>query len=154
MRYQTTPSLVQIMAWCLFLGSSHYLNQCWHVVNWTLENKFLWNLNPNSNIFIQENVFENVVINMVNILSWPQCVKSWTYSSVAQTFWICFVKNFKTIGQFKWMLWRSRISWYEIKISEVLPNRLKFFTFITFPPYILHYHCLDLCISIYTHLTL
>ena len=41
-----------------WLAPSHYLNQCWIVVNWTLRNKFQWNLNQNSNIFIQENVFE------------------------------------------------------------------------------------------------
>ena len=36
---------------------SYYLNL---IVNWTLRNKFQWNFNQNSNIFIQENVFENV----------------------------------------------------------------------------------------------
>ena len=40
---------------------SHYLNQCWHIVNWTHWNKFQWNLNHNSIIFIQENAFEIVV---------------------------------------------------------------------------------------------
>ena len=34
---------------------SHYLNQYWNIVNWTLENKLQWNLNKNSYIFIQEN---------------------------------------------------------------------------------------------------
>ena len=34
---------------------SHYLNQCWNIVNWTLRNKFQWNFNRNSNIFIYEN---------------------------------------------------------------------------------------------------
>ena len=37
------------------LSPSHYLNQCWNIVNWTLENKFQWNVNRNSYIFIQEN---------------------------------------------------------------------------------------------------
>ena len=40
---------------------SHYLNQCWLIVNWTPVNKFQWNLNRNSIIFVQENAFENVV---------------------------------------------------------------------------------------------
>ena len=35
---------------------SHYLNQCWWIVNWNLGNKFQRNLNWNSNSFIQENV--------------------------------------------------------------------------------------------------
>ena len=36
--------------------------------------KFQWNFNRNSNIFIQENAFENVVCEMASILSRPQCV--------------------------------------------------------------------------------
>ena len=40
---------------------SHYLNQCWLIVNWTPGNKFQWNLNRNPIIFIKENAFENVV---------------------------------------------------------------------------------------------
>ena len=42
--------------------------------NWTLRNKFQWNLHPNSYIFIHENAFENAVCEMTAILSWPQCV--------------------------------------------------------------------------------
>ena len=39
--------------------TSHYLHQCWNIVNWNLRNKFLWKLNlKNSYIFIQENEFE------------------------------------------------------------------------------------------------
>ena len=38
-------------------------------------NKLLWNFNPNSNIFIQENVFESFVCEMAAMLSRPQCVK-------------------------------------------------------------------------------
>ena len=40
---------------------SHYLNQRWPIVNWTIRNEFQWNLNLNSSIFIQEYAFENVV---------------------------------------------------------------------------------------------
>ena len=35
MRWWTGPTLVQIIAWS---APSHYLNQCWNVVNWTLGN--------------------------------------------------------------------------------------------------------------------
>ena len=59
---------------CRLVGAN-YLNQCWNIVNWTLRNKLQWNLNQNSYIFIQENVFENVVWKMSAILSRPQCVK-------------------------------------------------------------------------------
>ena len=54
---------------------SHYLNQWWKIVDWTLRNKLPWNFNRNSNIFIQENAFENVVCKMASILSRPQWVK-------------------------------------------------------------------------------
>ena len=32
---------------------SHYLNQCWFIVNWTLGNKLQWNSNQNIDILIQ-----------------------------------------------------------------------------------------------------
>ena len=57
------------------LAPNHYLNQWWNIVNWTLRNKLQWNFNRNSNIFIEENTFENVVCEMSAILPWPQCVK-------------------------------------------------------------------------------
>ena len=57
-----------------WLAPSHYLNPCWNIVIWTLRNKLQWNLNRNSNIFMQENIFENVVWKMAAILSRPQCV--------------------------------------------------------------------------------
>ena len=53
---------------------SHYLNQCWNIVNSNIRNKFQWNFKRNSFIFIQENPFENVVWKMASILSRPQCV--------------------------------------------------------------------------------
>ena len=56
-------------------ATSHYLNQCWNIVNWILENKLQWDFNRNSNIFIQENAVQNVVCKMASILSRPQCVK-------------------------------------------------------------------------------
>ena len=54
---------------------SHYLNQCLNIVNWTLSNKLQRNFNWNSNIFIEENTFENVIWKMAAILSQPQCDK-------------------------------------------------------------------------------
>ena len=50
-------------------ATSHNLNQCRNLVNWTLRNKFQWNLNRNSYIFILENAFENVGYEMAAILS-------------------------------------------------------------------------------------
>ena len=49
------------------MAPSRYLNHCWNIVNLNLGNKLQWNFNPNSNIFIQENAFENVVCEMASI---------------------------------------------------------------------------------------
>ena len=43
------------------------------MVNSKLRNKFEWHPKRNSQIFIQENAFENVVCEMAVILSQPQC---------------------------------------------------------------------------------
>ena len=56
---------------------SHYLNQCWNIVNWTIGNKLQWNFNRNWYIFIQENAFQSVVWEMSAILSrgrWLNCL--------------------------------------------------------------------------------
>ena len=45
----------------------------WNIANWTLANKLQRHFYWNSNIFIQENAFENVVCQMAAILSRPQC---------------------------------------------------------------------------------
>ena len=55
---------------------SHYLNQCWDIVHWTLRNQLQWIFNRNSNIFIDKNMLENVVCHMLLGSSRPQCVKS------------------------------------------------------------------------------
>ena len=68
---------------------SHYLNQCWNIVNWTLRNKLQWNLNRNSIIFIQENAFENVVWKMAAILTRPQCVKRTNNGLTWSILWQC-----------------------------------------------------------------
>ena len=84
-RYGST--LAQVMTWCRQAGPapSHYLNQCCHIVHWTLRNKLQWNFNRNANIFIQENVFECVVCEMAAILSRPQRVKWCWFISFSYT---------------------------------------------------------------------
>ena len=58
------------------LSSRHYLNQCWNIINWTIGNKFQWNFNQNSIIFIHENISESAVCKMAFISSWSQCVNN------------------------------------------------------------------------------
>ena len=53
---------------------SHYLNQCWNIVNWAIANKFQWHFNQNVYIFIHENAFEIVVCEISAILSRHQSI--------------------------------------------------------------------------------
>ena len=48
---------------------SHYLNQCWFVVNWMFRNNFQWKFIRNPYIFIKKNECENTVSEMAAILS-------------------------------------------------------------------------------------
>ena len=72
MRQQTNHHWFRLwpVAWP---APSHYLNQCWNIVNWAIGNKPQWNLKRNSYIFTEENAFENVVLKMASILSRLQC---------------------------------------------------------------------------------
>ena len=56
MHHGAGSSLFQVMSCCLS-APSHYLHQCWLVVNGTLRNKVQWSFNPKLNIFIDEIVF-------------------------------------------------------------------------------------------------
>ena len=56
-------------------ASSHCLNKCCLIVNWTLRNKPQWNKNQNTKVFIPVNAFENVVCEMAAIFSRERWVK-------------------------------------------------------------------------------
>ena len=76
-------------------ATSHYLNQCWNIVNMTLRNKSQWNINRDSHIFIQENAFENVICKMSAIVSRPHCVKLDLCSiMIDMCFWFMVCKSF------------------------------------------------------------
>ena len=53
---------------------SHYLNQWWPIVNYTLRNIFHWNIISISQSFVLESAFEYFVCEMTAILSQPQYV--------------------------------------------------------------------------------
>ena len=52
-----------------YSAPSHYLNQFWILVNWTLRNKLRWNFNQNTKLYIHENASENIVCETSTILS-------------------------------------------------------------------------------------
>ena len=64
-----------LVAWS---APSHFLIQCWDIINSNLRNKLLWNLKRNSYIFIQENAFEYVVCEMATMFSRPQWVNAFS----------------------------------------------------------------------------
>ena len=51
---------------------------------WTFRNKLQWNFKRYSDIFVEENAFENVIWKMAAILSRPQCVN---------LFWLQYIGN-------------------------------------------------------------
>ena len=48
---------------------SHYLKQCWDVVNWTPGNKLRWNFEENSHNSILKNAFENGGLYVSDLMS-------------------------------------------------------------------------------------
>ena len=73
------------MAWSL-IGPSHYLNQCWVIVNSILRNKLQWNLTPNTKFFIHKNAARNIVCEMAAILYRGRWVKSRSYMRPNKTY--------------------------------------------------------------------
>ena len=53
---RTASWIMRLSIWTAWRAPSHYLNQCWNIVNWALRNKLQWNLDRNQQIFIQENI--------------------------------------------------------------------------------------------------
>ena len=53
----------------VYSAPSHYLKQCWDIVNWTLRHKLQWKCNQNTNVCTHENASENIVCEMATIFS-------------------------------------------------------------------------------------
>ena len=67
-RRWTGSALIQIMA-VACSAPSHYLNQCWLIIIWTLRNNRQWKSNRNTKLFIHENAFEYIT----SAKWWPFC---------------------------------------------------------------------------------
>ena len=52
-----------------YSAPSHYLTQCWVIVNWTLRSNLQWIQNQNLKLFFHENASENIICEMAAILS-------------------------------------------------------------------------------------
>ena len=80
-------TLVLIIA-CRLWVPSHYLNQCWVIVNGTLRNKLQWNSNQNTKVFIHENASQHyddiIMIAMASQITNLTIVYSTVYSDADQ----------------------------------------------------------------------
>ena len=83
MRQWTGSASVQAMINRPYSVASHYINQCWLVVNWTHRNKPRWNLNQQITVFVQENDYGNIVHKVTTIFFRPQLF-TWTGVSVCK----------------------------------------------------------------------
>ena len=101
MRQWKVSSLVQIMA-CRLFGAKPLSKQI--IVNCALRNKIQWNISQISNFSIQENAFENVVSEMVAILSSGRRVDAMLSRIGFQTVrcWVVTELIFATTFQWIW----------------------------------------------------
>ena len=93
---------------------SHYLNQCWVFVNWTLRNKLQWNFHQNTKLFIHENASENIVCEMVAILSRGRWVKA--------TFANFFIRGI--IDHSKISIWSFGLNSYFTRVTAITSSSL------------------------------
>ena len=69
--------------------TSHYLNQCWVIINWILRNKLHWNVNQNSRLFLPKIALENIVWGMAAILSRGRWVNECIFL-ICTAWFLCF----------------------------------------------------------------
>ena len=119
---------------------SHYLKQCWHIVDKTLRNIFQLNLIQNPKVSIQKNALRNVVCKISAIFSWPQCAdadkdemifdqvhftstqkEQVLFSSGSHHILIYFFLFFiYTARLLSWDLW-----WYQVSIKFITPFSMR-----------------------------
>ena len=105
---------------------SHYLNQWWNIVNWTLGNKLQWNFNRNSSIFI-----ENVVCEMfcsfrlgLNVLRYFWLFPTWhqvAFSPAWKNYFRLQVSHFRH-KNYVWSAYSKKSSCLLVKIKLTCNN--------------------------------
>ena len=81
--FQTDGSLSTVRAWW-----NHYLDQCWHNVNWTRMHKFQWHSNQSTDIVSPASSSQNAVHQRAAILFRPPFVSravSWRHDVMTLT---------------------------------------------------------------------
>ena len=102
MRWGTGSALVQVMA-CRLTTQSHYLTQCWLIVNWTLGNKLQWNCNQDSNI----SSLKKMHLKISSAIFPPHCPRGdeltvttviWTYFLTCESHYNLFLRGRKVFN--------------------------------------------------------
>ena len=104
---------------------SHYLNQCWSIVNWILGNNLQLNLNRNLYIFIQENAFENVVWKGGHFFG-LNVLRGCNYKSIPEArYWFNLSRWLKAI-----LIWREVATTFTVHTQSGLDILFQFHIFI------------------------
>ena len=109
---------------------SYYLNQCWNIVNWTPRKKRQWNFYLNSYIFIQENVFENIVWKIAVILSRLQCAKEKDTTALVSTEMAHIISLHD-----HWISQQNQVNWMNLAVPHkgILVSHLNFMVWDPWP---------------------
>ena len=91
-----------------YSAPSHYLNQCWVLVNWTLRNKFQWSFNQNTQLLLIHEVHLDI-----SSVKWrPFCPggdEIYNFMATLQLYSNCIRPMYwlfhRVSGQFFMMLW-------------------------------------------------
>ena len=114
---------------------SHYLNQCWFIVNWNLRSKLQLNSNRDSNILNEENAFENVVWELSAIFSRSQCVNSLSPSDPATShylnqWWYSLLLHI-CVTQHQWVNTGTAFSWMKMIRCVIFYSNLTHWGWVT-----------------------
>ena len=100
---------------------SHYLNQCWLLVNWTLRDKLQGNSDQNTKLFIHRNAFENIVCELVAILSWgDEFIPMFAYLRLS-----CWALQYSVVPLMPWysLDWEPRTHQGQTAAIHLFPGR-------------------------------
>ena len=90
---------------CYSMDQAHIWTNAGILLIGPLGTRVQWNFNRNSNIFIQENAFENVVWKMVTILSRHQCVDPWIkLMGLIKAKPVCYKCSYTCFGTNPWSI--------------------------------------------------
>ena len=109
---------------------SHYLNQYWVIVSWTLRNKLQWNFDQNTKTFIREITSQIIVCEMAVILSRWDELKGKRGKQNKLKFWSSEITSQIIVCEMVVILSR----WDELKGKRGKHNKLKYWSSYLYHP--------------------